>query len=517
MAGLVSPKADASKRLARIISSDLVIDEIDSFAIEDLRGLARLVFLTGAAGRRVLVSSATVSATLCRYLFESYLRGYDQYRRIATEASDTVHTAWLTHVAELCGFNTFTLANGIDAAVEAYHSRQATACRKMITHLRTRPVVRKLDYLDISDCEVKNDGSMPEEQAYLSVADRISAEINTLHDHFKVENDGRFLSVGLIRFSQTRHALQVFRRMLEKSDPSVTKRVYVFYQAKLTDTNLGKVEKLLNRLLKRKHGPDEADPIWSAPEVKNLVRACPGRTDFQLVIVSTPIEEVGRDHDFDWGILEPTSIWSMLQTPGRILRHRLHRTLENTDPANIVALSHPMRALFSSEKSRLRPYSGPGPVKPGFGLSTNDARAIFPAEMKTVIDARYALDDVQVNHRQKKYDTISALEKSRVINDIGEISAGRNGPLLDTWLTHVSNFFEAKYPFKAVLFKQASSKFHAGDVVMMKISTFLTKLTFFPKKNEKARRLGLFTGAPEARFLRPETKRQEYFKKNLQT
>ena len=448
MAGLVSPKADAAKRLVRTISSDLVIDEIDSFAIEDLRGLARLVFLTGAAGRRVLVSSATVSAILCRYLFESYLRGYEQYRRIAPEASETVHTAWLTHVPELCGLNIFTLADGIEAAVEAYYSEQAAACRKMITHLQARPVVRRLDYLDISDCEVKSDGSMPEEQAYSTIADRISSETNRLHEHFKVEKDGRFLSVGLIRFSQTRHALQVFRRMLAKPDAPDTKRVYVFYQAKLTDINLERVETVLNRLLKRKHGPGETDPIWSTPEVKNLIRMCPDRTDLQIVIVSTPIEEVGRDHDFDWGILEPTSTWSMLQTPGRILRHRLHRILEDADPANIVVLSHPMRALFSSGNSRLKPYSGPGPVKPGFELSENDARAIFPPEMKTVIDARYALDDVQVDHRQKKYDTISALEKSRVINDIGRISAGRRGPLLDNCLTHVSSFFDAKYPFR---------------------------------------------------------------------
>lgn len=446
MAGLVSPKADASKRLIRAVSSDLVIDEIDSFAIEDLRGLARLVFLTGAAGRKAMLSSATIPPNLGRYLFEAYLRGYREYCQIVPDASYAVHWAWLTHVPALCDHGFLTLDSGINAAVDEYYNRQKKACQRTITHLKAQPVVRKADFLDISGCKVGS--AVCTESAYSEIAGRISAEAERLHGHFKIQKDGRYLSVGLVRFSQTKHAFEVFRRMLEQPDKKDSKRVYVFYQARLTDTNLEKVEGLLNRILKRKHAPEEEDPIWAAPEIKNLISRWPSTTHFQIIVASTPIEEVGRDHDFDWGILEPTSLWSALQTPGRVLRHRPHRTLKDSDSANIVILSHPMRALFSSENAALQPYSSPGPVKRGYRLSTNDAREIFPAEMKNVIDARYALEEVPVNHSRKEYDSISALEASRIINDIGSISSGNGSPLIANWLTHVSNFFEEKYPFR---------------------------------------------------------------------
>lgn len=446
MAGLVSPKADASKRLIRTISSDLVIDEIDSFAIEDLRGLVRLVFLTGAAGRRAVLSSATIPPNLGRCLFEAYLRGYKEYCQVVPDASGAVHWAWLTHVPALCDHGFLTLDSGINAAVDEYYNRQKKACQRTITHLKAQPVVRKADFLDISDCKVEK--AVYTESAYSEITGRISAESDRLHEHFKIQKDGRYLSVGLVRFSQTKHAFEIFRRMLEQPDKKDSKRVYVFYQARLTDTNLEKVEGLLNRILKRKHAPEEEDPIWAATEIKNLISRWPSTTHFQIIVVSTPIEEVGRDHDFDWGILEPTSIWSALQTPGRILRHRPHRTLKDSYPANIVILSHPMRALFSSENAALQPYSSPGPVKRGYRLSTNDAREIFPDEMKNVIDARYALEEEPVNHIRKEYDSIRALETSRIINDIGSISSGNDSPLIANWLTHVSNFFDEKYPFR---------------------------------------------------------------------
>jgi len=448
MAGLISPKADASKRLIRILNADLVIDEIDSFAIDDIQGLARLAFLTGAAGRRVLLSSATLSAALCRYLFEAYVRGYAQYCRITEGASKMVHSAWLTHIPELCSFKGFSIDNGIEAMVTDYYQKHGQICREMVEHLKTNSVVRRLDFLDVSDCQVRDGQGPSPEKAYQTIADRVSLQINSLHDKFKIEHQGRFLSAGLVRFSQTKHALEVFKRLIDQNDGEQSKRVYLFYQANLTDANLEKVEGLLNRLLKRKHAPTEADPIWSEPEIENLMLSYSDKTDFQLVVVSTPIEEVGRDHDFDYAIIEPTSIWSTIQTAGRVLRHRNHRFLSETDTANIIMLSHPLRALFSS--GRLPPYTGPGPVVKGKSeLTSFDARDIFPPDMKKVIDARYVLTEESVVDDHGQFDTISALEQSRVINDIGSVTVeSKNDPLFGNWLTHVSSFFDNKFPFR---------------------------------------------------------------------
>ncbi|MEX6067036.1 hypothetical protein [Providencia hangzhouensis] len=34
------------------------------------------------------------------------------------------------------------------------------------------------------------------------------------------------------------------------------------------------------------------------------------------------MEEVGRDHDFDWAVIEPSSYRSIVQMAGRVRRHR---------------------------------------------------------------------------------------------------------------------------------------------------------------------------------------------------
>ena len=41
-----------------------------------------------------------------------------------------------------------------------------------------------------------------------------------------------------------------------------------------------------------------------------------------FLVVSTPVEEIGRDHDFDWAVIEPSSYRSIIQLAGRIRRHR---------------------------------------------------------------------------------------------------------------------------------------------------------------------------------------------------
>jgi len=40
------------------------------------------------------------------------------------------------------------------------------------------------------------------------------------------------------------------------------------------------------------------------------------------VVLATSVAEVGRDHDYDWAIAEPSSMRSIIQIAGRIQRHR---------------------------------------------------------------------------------------------------------------------------------------------------------------------------------------------------
>ena len=60
-------------------------------------------------------------------------------------------------------------------------------------------------------------------------------------------------------------------------------------------------------------------------------------------MVATPVEEVGRDHDFDWAIVEPSSYRSIIQLAGRVLRHRkLDQDIQNP---NIALMQYNLKGL----------------------------------------------------------------------------------------------------------------------------------------------------------------------------
>ena len=80
--------------ILRLMSSDLVIDEIDDFSPCDLIAIARLIHLAGMLGRSVVISSATIPPDLSACLYRAYQDGIVCYNRFFSSPK-TVHTAWI--------------------------------------------------------------------------------------------------------------------------------------------------------------------------------------------------------------------------------------------------------------------------------------------------------------------------------------------------------------------------------------------------------------------------------------
>ncbi len=147
------------------------------------------------------------------------------------------------------------------------------------------------------------------------------------------------LSVGLVRIANVRTAYRVAEHLRKDGRFLVTT-----YHAKDVLERRAYKEAYLDRILDRKAG---------SPWVSALIEALPElahRTeDSRLIVVATPVEEVGRDHDFDWAIIEPSSMQSILQTAGRVNRHRLRPIPENQ--TNVVLLSRNFRDLKDPDKA----------------------------------------------------------------------------------------------------------------------------------------------------------------------
>jgi CRISPR-associated endonuclease/helicase Cas3 len=110
------------------------------------------------------------------------------------------------------------------------------------------------------------------------------------------------------------------------------------------------MEQVLDSLLNRK------DP-FSLFQHSEIRKALDGSEEENhlFIIMATPVAEVGRDHDYDWAVVEPSSMRSIIQLAGRVRRHR-------TDPCstpNLILLDVNVNHLKSSKR-------GPAYCRPGF-------------------------------------------------------------------------------------------------------------------------------------------------------
>ena len=101
------------------------------------------------------------------------------------------------------------------------------------------------------------------------------------------------------------------------------------------------------------------------------------------MVLASPVAEIGRDHDYDWAIAEPSSMRSIVQLAGRVLRHRDGRP----EKPNVLLLEKNYRGMTGRR---------PAFCRPGFEhrdrpLQTRKLSNNLLAEQYRVIDARPCL------------------------------------------------------------------------------------------------------------------------------
>ena len=79
----------------RLMSSDLVIDEIDDFDTNDLKAIGRLIHLAGMLGRKVMISSATIPPDLAKGFYRAYQQGWITYSKSRGEKIIKIGCAWI--------------------------------------------------------------------------------------------------------------------------------------------------------------------------------------------------------------------------------------------------------------------------------------------------------------------------------------------------------------------------------------------------------------------------------------
>lgn len=364
----------------RLMSSDLVIDEIDDFTGNDLIAIGRLIHLAGMLGRKVMISSATIPPDLAEGYFNAYREGWQHFCK-TRDANKTIGCAWIDE------FSTQVDSNNIEdtpLAILYYRQSHTQFIKKRVGKLKQQSAKRKAD---ISSCQQIIDNHKGKSHGDKDVIknkqtdyfDIISQSLINKHHHHHTQDKATQLNVsfGVVRVANISPCIELTQYLLEKDWPEDTQVRVMAYHSQQVLLMRSKQEQHLDAVLKRKEKKKEAPKAFSNPiihqHLEQIKKQSAQVKQVIFILVATPVEEVGRDHDFDWAAIEPSSFRSIIQLAGRVKRHR-EGEVEQT---NISVMQYNWLAIRDHHIENNKAYKRPG-FEERIQLESHDLHKIIP-------------------------------------------------------------------------------------------------------------------------------------------
>jgi len=402
----------------RLMSSDLVIDEVDDFDDTDLIAIGRLIHMAGMLGRKVMISSATIPPDLAEGYFNVYQSGWDIFAKMRGKKT-SVGCAWIDEFK--------TQVKSIEHK-ESYQKEHSKFIDKRIKSLEQQPVKRKAN---IAPCST-------DVSEYFEAVKQAVLEKHRHHNIVDTKSK-KVISVGVVRMANINPCVDLTRYLLEHNlaEGENTEIKAMSYHSRQVLLMRHEQEKYLDKILKRNKGDDcilNDDVIRShinQSNAKNII----------FVLVATPVEEVGRDHDFDWAVIEPSSYRSFIQMAGRVLRHRD----KNVQEPNIAIMKYNYRALKTSGKKIA--FRWPGYQKQQKDLTSYD--------LNKLVNTQELAKNLDATNRIKKTNSseLSDLEH-KVIHDLLSSYESKGPESMQGWLD--SDWWLTGIPQQYIKFRNSS-------------------------------------------------------------
>ena len=353
--------------MLRLMSGDLVLDEPDDFDMGDLPALTRLVHWSGLLGARVLLSSATLPSALVQGLFAAYQNGRQHYLRnrgqrphVAREVT-TICCAWVDEFG-------VQQADCADAA--GFGAQHQTFAKSRAQQLGKSEVRRKVQLTSFNGVGLARD-LLPQRLAEETIRNAIA-----LHKkHHSVDaTTSKRASFGLVRMANIEPlvALALYRLPW----PEGVRVHLCVYHSQFPLLIRSAIEYQLDHALNRR----QPEAVFGLPDVRQRLDDYPEQ-DHLFIVLGSPVTEVGRDHDYDWALVEPSSMRSLIQLAGRVRRHRAG---ECTVP-NIRVFNTNMKNFHNPGKPA---FCKPGFESDQFPLQTHALDKLMDASERDAIDAR---------------------------------------------------------------------------------------------------------------------------------
>ncbi|MCX8730050.1 type I-F CRISPR-associated helicase Cas3 [Gilliamella sp. B2969] len=357
----------------RLLTSDLILDEPDDFDQNDLPALARLVHLAGLYGSKVLLSSATLTPDLIAGLFAAYQAGRKIWNQNHQRKNDSIVCGWFDEYQQ-------SITQITDNA--AFSQQHQLFVSERINELAKGEVRRQGYILELLDYQHKKPEN--EKLNYYLLANQLLRQSYDFHlNHHQLdEKTQKKISIGLIRFAHTEDVIALTKQIYQQTDLAVDTQFHiVVYHARQLLLLRNQLEQKLDRILNR------TDPkaIFKQPEIIEAIKDSDKKNHI-FIVIGTPVTEVGRDHDYDWAIIEPSSMRSIIQLVGRVWRHRPNKVAKSPNVAilgsNIESIKQGVNYGAGSAC-----FCKPGFEQKPFLLTTHQTNKLIPQQQLTNIDA----------------------------------------------------------------------------------------------------------------------------------
>jgi CRISPR-associated endonuclease/helicase Cas3 len=403
----------------RLLSSDLVIDEVDDFDGNDLIAIGRLIHLAGMLGRKVMISSATIPPALAEGFFNAYQAGWTLHSHFKA-AHSQVACAWIDEF----GTETHRIenANSIERC-QTYQNFHRQFIAKRVIKLEQQAVKRKAIIVRCDDLLIVKDEQISLQNQYFAKIKEAAINLHQQHHSFD-QKTGKFVSFGVIRMANIPPCINLTYFLLQAEwEDTIAPKVMAYHSRQVLLLR-HEQEQHLDDVLKRKEKSGEIPKAFENP----LIRSHLDSTNAQnvlFILVATPVEEVGRDHDFDWAIIEPSSYRSIIQLAGRVRRHRQAAV----DQPNIAIMQYNLKALRQDKKPA---YCRPGYEVKSLKLASNDLTQLI--DEVAINKAINAIPRIQQPENLRPKYQLADLEHQAINNSLTQYQT--KGPQgLQAWLS----------------------------------------------------------------------------------
>lgn len=342
-AGQMVDQANHCVAMMRIMTSDLILDEIDSYEPESLISVLRVVSTAALYGRNVVASSATLSEPCAKALAEAWNFGSSLRSALLNQDPEKEKNT-NTQIIFFDNHTKPALLNLSHEEQKIYNSyNQETSFEKEYSEHLTKmlDIVKQHGSAKVAEIIDIQEPKKIMCKGWLNI---VKEACLVMHErHKQILENGKKVSFGLVRVANIRQAIQLAEQL--SSLPGTPFQI-ACYHSQLTVIHRNYLESRLDDLLKRKP-INSKDPLLKHPQILSISESIKG-TELRLLVIATPVEEIGRDHDFDYAIIEPSSTQSIIQTAGRVQRHRNFRP----ETPNIGILEYSYRYMRELEKQK---------------------------------------------------------------------------------------------------------------------------------------------------------------------